>query len=165
MVVRMALTKDEQKLLARDGADKQTLALITTNEQLRKARHDLTEAERAFELRLDEQNSALVEMQTRGTLRLAGATGAGIVLGGGGAYFGHDFVAEEFGKATIPALVLIPAIGAAALFFTWKKSKTKKRAVTQSEVEGRMLGYGFGFGALLVGGYLSYEDYIAANPS
>jgi hypothetical protein len=153
---------EDQKLLRRDGVDASTLRVLEKTEEARKLKADLDRREREFEAAIAERDSEIREMQTAGVQKIAIAGAVGFGVGGGLAYILHDEVATQFGKGTPLALGLLPAVGLALLAGTKKIFKPSKKVDTS---QARAGSYGAALGLVLVGGFLSYEDYQASLPT
>lgn len=135
--------------------------LAKQSEAARKARSELASAEQNYEAEVDRLEKRITSLQNAGVKQVATMALIGAGAGGGTAYLTHDMLADYFGRATWPALLILPVAG--VLTFAKTPSFFKDRG-KKSLADERAMGYGAGVGLLLVGGYLSYEDYVAANP-
>lgn len=156
----MALSQDLMKLITRTGG-KDVATIVEKTEQAAKAKSDLKQAEESFEAKIALMDKRYANQMTQGVEQVAITSAIGFGLGGGLAYIAHDSIASYFGKGSWPALLTLPALGAITVAVTPSMFKDK-RSDPGGNATARAGGYGFGVGLLAVGGYLSYQDYMAA---
>ncbi len=152
------------KLITRDGG-KELASVVALTDKAQTAELEKKRAEAEFEEKTQEIEKRYRDQMTVGVQNLAIATVFGFGLGGGLAYLAHDYVADYFGRGSPMALLTLPAAGIVVIAATPKMLQDSKKAPGEKKEE-RAASYGAGLGLLVVGGYCSYEDYMAppANP-
>lgn len=150
------------KLITREGG-KELANVVALQDKANSAVLDRQRAELEFEEKTAEIEKRYRESMTVGVQNLAIATVFGFGLGGAIAYLAHDYVANYFGRGKPLALLTLPAVGIAIIAATPRFLQDSKKAPGEKKEE-RAASYGAGLGLIAVGGYCSYEDYVAANP-
>lgn len=150
-------------MITREGS-KELATQVELDQKLQNAMAAKKQADEDADRRVAEIEAKWNEAVTIGSQRVTTAAVFGFGVGGGLAFFAHDFIADYFGRGTAYALLALPVTGAAMLAITpgvFADRPGKKHAGENKET--RAASYGAGAGLLLVGGYCSYLDY-AANP-
>jgi len=156
----MSLSNDSLKLITRT-AGKEVAQIVQTSDQLAKAKADAKAAEESFDAKVALMDKKFANQMTQGVEQVALASAISFGIGGAIAYIAHDSIATYFGKGSWPALLTLPAVGVVVIAATPAVFKDK-RSDPGGNATARASGYGFGTGLLMVGGYLSYQDYTAA---
>jgi hypothetical protein len=155
----MAISKDILSMIQR-SAGKDVALIAEKSEQAASARAELKKAEADFDDKVTMLERRFREGMSTGLQEAAMAGAVGFGVGGGIAYMAHDKVAEYFGKGSWLSLLTVPAAGALILAVTPEVAKDPKSKPGEN-ASTRAGGYGLGLGMVVVGGYLSYQDYSA----
>jgi hypothetical protein len=151
--------KDLLKLITRE-AGKDVATIVQKTEEASRARAEARAAESEFETKVLTLEGKMKEMMTTGVESAAFSGALGFGLGGAIAFIAHDQVASYFGKGSWPALLTLPGAGLLVLAVTPSFFKDKKKGSGENATT-RAASYGTALGLLGVGGYFSYQDYMA----
>lgn len=154
------LSKDALKMITRE-AGKDVATILQKSEEASAAKAALRQSEADFDAKVGAMQARLKDAVTSGAESAAMAGGIGFGIGGAIAFIAHDKVSTYFGKGSWLALLTLPAAGLGTIAITPMLLKDRPKALGENAGM-RAGGYGLGLGLLGVGGYFSYQDYMAA---